>query len=122
VLQKSHEHLKGTVTPHECELASLASIRTFVIKWKASNQSIDVLCLNAGAQFVGLKEPKRTEEGFELTVGVNHLGHFLLANLLLPIVEVSSQRPRIVVTSSEARAHFSSSALLSVFFSAFFSA
>jgi protochlorophyllide reductase len=102
--------LKGSVTPHECELASLASIRRFAGEWLASKKAIDVLCLNAGAQFVGLKDPRRTEEGFELTVGVNHLGHFLLGNLLLPAVESSSKHPRIVVTASEACAHASCAA------------
>ena len=87
----------------ECELGNMESIRTFAKRWNDAGKPIDVLSLNAGAQFVGQKEPKRTQDGFELTVGVNHLGHFLLANLLLPALERSSKQPRVVVTSSEVR-------------------
>jgi NAD(P)-dependent dehydrogenase (short-subunit alcohol dehydrogenase family) len=35
----------------------------------------------------------RTAQGFEMTVGVNHLGHFLLANLLLPTLARESANP-----------------------------
>jgi protochlorophyllide reductase len=52
----------------------MSSIRAFAKRWNDSSKPIDVLSLNAGAQFVGEKKPKRTEDGFELTVGVNHLG------------------------------------------------
>ena len=101
---QSDSEVAGTVTPHECDLSSMASIRAFAQEWEESGAAIDVLCLNAGAQFTGMAEPPRTEDGFELTVGVNHLGHFLLANLLLPSVERSSTAsPRIVVTASEVR-------------------
>ena len=99
-VQETRPSMRGSVTPHECELGSTTSIRRFASAWSGP---IDVLCLNAGAQFVGQEQPKRTEEGWELTVGVNHLGHFLLANLLLPCLEQSSKQPRLVVTASEVR-------------------
>lgn len=95
--------LNGSVLPEYCELGSLDSIRSFASRWLDSGRPIDVLSLNAGAQFVGDTAPRRTKEGFELTVGVNHLGHFLLTNLLLPAVEASTNDPRIVVTASEVR-------------------
>ena len=79
----------------------MESIRGFAKRWQDSGSPIDVLSLNAGAQFTGEKEPRRTKDGFELTVGANHLGHFLLANLLLDSVEKSTKSPRIVVTASE---------------------
>jgi NAD(P)-dependent dehydrogenase (short-subunit alcohol dehydrogenase family) len=106
-MQDQYGSLKGTVNPRECELASLASVRAFAQAWLDSGRPIDTLCLNAGAQFVGEKEPRRTEDGFELTVGVNHLGHFLLCNLLLPALQASENGPRIVVTASEVLFHVS---------------
>ena len=44
---------------------------------------------------------RRTADGFEITVGTNHLGHFLLANLLLPDVAAAGPGARVVVTASE---------------------
>ena len=50
---------------------------------------------------------RRTDDGFEVTVGTNHLGHFLLTNMLLPDLEaagadeVAGVGPRIVITASE---------------------
>lgn len=84
-----------------CELASLDSVRELARRW--DRKAIDVLCLNAGAQFVGEKTPRRTADGFELTVGVNYLAHFLLARLLLPSLERAARPARVVVTTSEAR-------------------
>lgn len=102
-MQETYGPLKGSVAPEYCELGSQDSIRSFAARWLDSGRPIDVLSLNAGAQFVGDTAPRRTKEGFELTVGVNHLGHFLLANLLLPAVQASTNDPRVVVTASEVR-------------------
>ena len=48
---------------------------------------------------VGDLDEKFTADGFELTVGTNHLGHFALAKLLLPTLQKGTQ-PRLVVTAS----------------------
>jgi protochlorophyllide reductase len=75
--------------PLECNLASLQSISTFVqnVASTLDGKKIDVVALNAGvARNVASKDVLRTAEGFELTVGTNHFGHFYLANLLLPLV------------------------------------
>ena len=51
----------------------------------------------------------KTEEGFDMTFGTNHLGHFLLTDLLLPLIKkaaaTENSRPRIINLSS--CAHFS---------------
>eukprot|EP00242_Pyramimonas_sp_CCMP2087_P018319 CAMPEP_0198200750 /NCGR_PEP_ID=MMETSP1445-20131203/3701_1 /TAXON_ID=36898 /ORGANISM="Pyramimonas sp., Strain CCMP2087" /LENGTH=431 /DNA_ID=CAMNT_0043870895 /DNA_START=74 /DNA_END=1369 /DNA_ORIENTATION=+ len=90
----------GQITPLECDMASLASVRQFAADWKASGVPIDVLVCNAGVQFSGEKSPRRTADGFELTVGTNHLGHFLLTNLLLENLE-RTPGARVVITASE---------------------
>lgn len=103
ILQRAADEGK-TIDPNdvecfECDLASLASVRKFA---RDVGGPVDALALNAGVEYSGDPTVHRTEDGFEETIGVNHLGHFLLANLLLPKLEASSAaHPRIVVTSSE---------------------
>lgn len=81
--------------PAECDVASLASIRDFAA---AQPGGVDRLLLNAGVQFSGEAEPRFTSDGFELSLGTNHLGHHLLASLLLPKLTADG---RIVFTASE---------------------
>jgi NAD(P)-dependent dehydrogenase (short-subunit alcohol dehydrogenase family) len=72
-----------TVSVLPLDLASLESVRTFVTLFHASRSPpLAGLVCNAGLQNVGA--PQKTVDGFETTFAVNHLGHFLLANLLLP--------------------------------------
>ena len=65
------------------DLVSLASVRSFAQKlaWREDLPPLRAVVCNAGLQVVS--GTTRTEGGFEETFGVNHLGHFLLANLLL---------------------------------------
>jgi protochlorophyllide reductase len=72
----------------ELDLADLNSVKSFVRKW--GKERIDVLANNAGIQtstsgFGGTENlpPQRTAQGFEKTVGTNHIGHFLLTKLML---------------------------------------
>ena len=65
------------------DTASLDSVRQFVAKFRETGRSLDALVCNAAIYMPLIKEPLRSPEGFELTVATNHLGHFLLANLLL---------------------------------------
>jgi protochlorophyllide reductase len=94
---------KSLLVEAECDLGDLTSIKTFAES--LGDEPIDLLCLNAGVQFAGSKEVNRTKDGFEQSMGVDHLGHFLLTNLLLPNVESaaksSTKKPRIVITASE---------------------
>jgi NAD(P)-dependent dehydrogenase (short-subunit alcohol dehydrogenase family) len=80
------------------DLASTASIRNFAAAALDALPRIDVLVNNAG---LVLGSRRVTEDGFETTFGVNHLGHFLLTDLLLDRL-TQSQPSRIVVVASHA--------------------
>ncbi len=86
-----------------CDLASLDSVRNATKEFLSRHQNLDVLIANAG---VIRGRRTLTAEGFEYTLGVNHLAHFVLTNLLLDTLRQSAPS-RIVVTSSAAhlRAH-----------------
>ncbi|OAB39212.1 short-chain dehydrogenase [Paenibacillus macquariensis subsp. defensor] len=80
------------------DLGDLDSIRRFAVEYKSRYQVLDVLINNAGV--VSLKR-QLTSNGFEMNIGINHLGHFLLTNLLLDRLMVADQG-RIVNVSSGA--------------------
>ncbi|ASA19617.1 SDR family oxidoreductase [Paenibacillus donghaensis] len=81
-----------------CDLASLESIRRFAADFIASYPVLDVLVNNAGV--VSVKR-QLTADGFELDLGVNHLGHFLLTDLLLEPLK-GAEQGRVVVVASGA--------------------
>jgi retinol dehydrogenase 12 len=81
------------------DLADLASVRSCAEKLLAEGVQIDVLLNNAGlAGLSGL-----TKDGFELTFGTNHLGHYLFTRLLLDSMKA---RPRARIVNVSSRAHF----------------
>jgi light-dependent protochlorophyllide reductase len=81
----------------DLDLASPASVRQLVSEIEARNLPLQSLVCNAGLQFT--RGPVLSEQGYELTFAVNHLGHFLLTNLLLS--RLASRAPsRIVIVSS----------------------
>ena len=65
------------------DLSRQASVRAFVEAFRRGQfpPLVGIVC-NAGLQNVGT--PTKTEEGYETTFAVNHLGHYLLTRLLLP--------------------------------------
>lgn len=79
------------------DLASLASIRDAAAKILAAHPSVDILINNAG--LMGIPQ-RRTEDGFEMQLGVNHLGHFALTGLLLPALLVSPAARVVSITST----------------------
>ena len=78
------------------ELGSLDSVRAFTDRFTATHDRLDVLIGNAGIMAVPFG---RTDDGFELQFGTNHLGHFDLVGRLLPLL-VASAPSRIVLLSS----------------------
>lgn len=79
------------------DLGSIASIENFVEDIKSTYTQIHVLVANAGVSYPANLACK-TKDGFEIHMGTNHLGHFLLTNLLLEMFDKSHSR--IVVISS----------------------
>lgn len=80
------------------DLGSLESVRNFVRQFRESSKSLDALVCNAAVYLPLLKEPLRSPEGYELSVATNHLGHFLLCNLLLEDLKHSaSPEPRLII-------------------------
>lgn len=80
------------------DLADLASVRTAAARFAETHGHLDVLLANAGVMATPLR---RTADGFELQIGVNHLGHHALIGLLLPQL-VAAPAGRVVVVSSSA--------------------
>jgi len=79
-----------------CDLASHESIKSFSEAFRQKYSHIDVLINNAGGIF-GKKE--LSSDGFEYTVGLNHLGYFLTTHYLLDLVKAGEMK-RIVNVSS----------------------
>lgn len=86
----------GDVSYELLELASLASVRAFTDRFAAAHERLDVLIANAGVMYV---PEGRTDDGFEVHLGTNHLGHFVLVGRLLPLL-LASAPSRVVVLSS----------------------
>ncbi|CAN9514412.1 unnamed protein product [Ophioblennius macclurei] len=86
----------GNVVIRHLDLSSMYSVRQFAKEFLDTEDRLDILINNAGVMMC----PKwLTEDGFETQLAVNHLGHFLLTNLLLPKMK-SSAPSRIVNVSS----------------------
>ncbi len=90
--------IDGAVEVVQIDLASLASVRAAAASVRAARGRLDVLVLNAG---VWSRERRSTADGFELTFGVNHLGHFLLVHELLDLLRASAPARIVVVSSNE---------------------
>lgn len=105
--------LPGTAVPLLCDLSSLSAVRNLAadVASLCERSGLGALVLNAGVQYSGTSGPAlRTADGFEITIGVNHLSHFLLTDLVLPLITKYAEEKkvnrarrgaRIVVTASE---------------------
>lgn len=79
------------------DLASFESIHNFSQNFHQLESQLDILVNNAGTV---ANKKTLTKDGFEMDFGVNHLGHFLLTNLLLDLIKAAAPS-RVVVVSSE---------------------
>jgi len=94
----------GTAELFPLELADLESVRDCARAVLARDEPLHVLINNAGLA----GKPGTTQQGFELTFGVNHLGHFLLTQLLLPKL---LEQPHSRVVNVSSKAHYQASGI-----------
>ncbi|KAL8032175.1 hypothetical protein ABFX02_13G078400 [Erythranthe guttata] len=92
---------KENYTIMHLDLSSLDSVRQFADNFKRSGRPLDVLVCNAAVYQPTAREPSFTADGFELSVGTNHLGHFLLSRLLLDEMKQSDYpSKRLIIVGS----------------------
>ena len=89
------QHPAAEVNTMQLDLSDLNSVRQFAADYP--QDSISLLINNAGSAAPSLMT---TAQGFERTVGVCHIGHFLLTELLMPKL-LASESPRVIMLSSE---------------------
>lgn len=82
----------------ECDFSSLDSIRAAAAEFKRRHEKLHVLVNNAGQIN---PQRKLSKDSIEMTFAVNHLGYFLLTNLLLDVLKASAPA-RVVTVASEA--------------------
>jgi NAD(P)-dependent dehydrogenase (short-subunit alcohol dehydrogenase family) len=87
---------KASVEVMELDVSRLASVRAFAETFRKTHPRLDVLCNNAGVMAL---PPSLTEDGYDIQMATNHLGHFALTGLLLDLLK-SSERARVVNVSS----------------------
>jgi len=96
--RNSFENPKGSSEVMQCDLADLQSVRNFVNEFNSKHNSLDGLVCNAG--FVNMTgKPAYTEDGFETTLAVSYIGHFLLTELLLDTLKSSAPSRHIILSS-----------------------
>ena len=85
----------------QADLASLSSVSKMAKELNARFPKLDVLINNAG---VYMQKKVFSADGFEMTIAVNHIAHFQLTNLLLPLLKNSTE-PRVITLSSIAHSN-----------------
>jgi protochlorophyllide reductase len=87
----------GSVTHLQVDLGDLESVRALVEAFRATGRPLDALVINAAVYLPRLKHPERSPQGYEISMATNHLGHFLLIQLLLGDLERSEHPSRRLV-------------------------
>ena len=97
-LRKLHAEVPhSTAELAEIDMASLASVRAFATGYTGAGRGLDVLINNAGV--MALPKREMTADGFERQMATNHLGHFALTGLLMPVL-LRAADARVVTVSS----------------------
>jgi NAD(P)-dependent dehydrogenase (short-subunit alcohol dehydrogenase family) len=90
---------KGSEKLHSylADLSSLGAVRGLAERILSNEERLDVLVNNAG---IIVPERRESKDGYELTFAVNYLAHFLLTNLLLPLLRDSAPARIVNVASA----------------------
>ena len=80
------------------DLSDLDSVKAFVERFRGLNRPLTALVINAAVYKPLLKEPEWSAQGYELSMATNHLGHFLLARLLLEDLKASPASDKRLIT------------------------
>jgi NAD(P)-dependent dehydrogenase (short-subunit alcohol dehydrogenase family) len=91
-------HPEATIHVQSLDLGSLDSVRAAAVELQERHDRLDLLINNAGLMYTTWQT---TSDGFEMQMGVNHLGHFALTNLLLDRM-MATEGSRVVNVSSVA--------------------
>ncbi|MGX9426988.1 MULTISPECIES: SDR family oxidoreductase [Bradyrhizobium] len=91
------QYPNADVSYETLDLASLASVADFAGRFAISRPSVDLLINNAGV--MALPKRRTTQDGFEMQLGINYLGHYALTARLLPQLR-RGLKPRVVNLSS----------------------
>jgi NAD(P)-dependent dehydrogenase (short-subunit alcohol dehydrogenase family) len=90
------QHPGADVQVRELDLGSLSSVRSFAHSFQKDFNRLDLLVNNAGVMMCPFST---TEDGFEIQMGTNHLGHFALTGHLMPLLK-RTPGSRVIATSS----------------------
>ena len=85
-----------------CDLGDLSSVKSFFNSYNSSNKKCDILINNAGIMALPFN---KTKQNLESQFGVNHIGHFYLTKLFLPLLSASGtseSKSRVINVSSVA--------------------
>ncbi|KAL7525215.1 hypothetical protein ACHAXR_001919 [Thalassiosira sp. AJA248-18] len=88
------------VNSMKLDLSSLDSVRAFATELKARNEKVYALICNAGVWVPDSDHKNKTQDGYEIHFGINHLGHFALIQSLIPQMEQKGVGSRIIIVSS----------------------
>ena len=87
----------ASVTHRQVDLGDLESVRRLAAEMQADGRPLDALVVNAAVYKPRLKQPERSPQGYEISMATNHLGHFLLIQLLLDQLQRSQHPSRRLV-------------------------
>ncbi|KAJ3219343.1 hypothetical protein HDU67_001562 [Dinochytrium kinnereticum] len=101
LIKKTVPHAKLEVL--ELDLADLSSVKKFTEAFKAKGYDLDILMNNAGV--MATPNFTLTKDGLELQLGSNHLGHFYLTTLLMPVIERTAKKGPVHICNLSSVAH-----------------